>query len=467
MARFYKTSETRQEDYTVDPRLYKALASSGAVGPRTSKKADSEKVGSTDVGVIPDDIPAYREVKQEYEQEITGLVSELRRSPNAYKQLEPRIADLRQRITMDSSPGGRLYAFDQRAKTYNKILKDAQEQYKDNRDAYEFAISRIDTGGGAIDPETGAPIPVKADFTKLWGQKQEQDFLKTASQTITPQLMREAQAQGIDLTDMRYKNAMAVMTTLGYTPERATEHIANLITPDMLRQMQYSFDYGQARGRIPQDADFETYLEKKKEEWANSLAGTKSLQQTVIQEDTDAAWAMKRRVAASGRPAEEISIGNFSPFVGAMAQTLESQEFKTAMEKSTGDYVTVPNLASELNNGLGTLFGKDNVITEIAFNKKDNQFYYKSLIDIASDKGTEYDPADQRKWRPLTTQTILNMSAMKTGTKFKAEALINHLKQLGVLNKRQQFDWSGFRGGGSQPRSTSNTWDDDTSDLRK
>lgn len=459
MARYYRTSNTQQEDYELDPRLYKGLRDVGAVGPRSSKKAESERLGPAQVGVIPDDIPAYQEVRQEYEQEIKGLIGQLRQSPSSYKQLEPRIADLRQRISLDNSPGGRLYAFDQRAKTYNQALKDAQETFKDDRDAYEFAVSNIDTGGGYIDPDTGVPIPVRANFSKLWNQKAEQDFLKTASSTITPKLLKDAEVRGLDLTDMKYKDASAIITELGYTPEQAREHVENLITPEMLRQMQYTFEYGKSRGQIPKEATFEQYAQDKVEGWSNSLAGIKTRQQNIIQEDTDAAWAMKRRTAAAGRPQEEISIGNFAPFVGSMVQTLESPDFRKKIRESREDLVPVPHLAADLNGGLGKLFGKDNVILDLVFNKKDNQFYYRSLLDMASMDGTEYSAEDKKKWRPLTTQAILNMSAIKGGTKFKAEALINHLNQLGVINSRQQFDW------GKYTQNSGNIGEEDVEDL--
>lgn len=431
MARFYKTSLTPQQNYTVDPRLYRAL--SGAMGPKSSTKASKKELLNGHVEVIPDDIPAYSEVKKEYESEVAKLTSELRQNPEGYKSIEPRISQLQQRMAADASPGGRLYAFEERAKQYNSYLDNAKKAAGDNQDLYEFNLSNIDTGGSYID-ENGRPVPVKASFTNMWDQKAEQDFLKTVKTTITPKLLKDAEVKGLEIGS-KYKDAVSIMTDLGYTDEQVKDYIMGNITPDMVQSMEYTHRYAKRAGHnVPED--FEDYVVGKVNSWSTAISGIKSAQRQTVTSDTDLAIAEKRRRAAAAGDKEEFT-KSWYPLVDVMTEAVKkpTPELKKAIQNKEDKFIPIQS-ATDAFSSMATSanFGIDNQIVAVAYNPAKGKYYYRGLYDLRDKKGTI-----NADWVELSTATLDNL---KGNAKFDNERFARRARESGILNEDNLFDFS-------------------------
>lgn len=441
MARFYKTTQTQQQDYTVDPRLYKAL--SGSMGAKSAAKSSKKELLNGHVDVIPDDIPAYSDVRKEYEEEVNRLTSQLRQNPNDYKSLEPQISQLQQRMAVDQSPGGRLYAFNQRATEYNSYLDAAKEAAGDDQDMYDFNLSHIDAGKTYID-EYGKPVPVKAGFTKAWDQKAEQDFLKTIKTTITPKLLKDAEVKGLEIGS-KYKDAVSIMTDLGYTQEQVTDYIAGNLTPDMLRSMKHSYDYSTSRGTQPTET-FEDFVVDKVNSWSTAISGVKSAQRQTVTSPTDASMAEGRRRAAAGADKEYVE--SWFPLVDVMKEALQrpNESFnpglKAAIANNEDKFIPIKEATDAFKtHAAGANFGINNSIVKVAYNPARDKYYYMGLIDPKTGVANE-------DWVELSTATITNL---KGQAKFNQEAFARRGKGAGVINPETNlFEWKGVRASGSE-----------------
>ncbi|MCB9019282.1 MAG: hypothetical protein H6546_03040 [Chitinophagales bacterium] len=438
MARFYKTSQTRQEDYTVDPRLYNAL--SGLGGRKTTTKATQDKLLKNHVNVVPDDIPDYTQVKQEYQSQVNELVSRLQQNPMEYKNLQPAIAELRSKMAADTSPGGRLYAFNKRAEDWNSRIDNATKLADGDQDVLDFYMSRLDASGGYID-ELGRPVQIKSDFGKMWDQKAEQDYLKTIKTTITPKLLRDAEVKNLEIGS-KYKDAVTLMTDLGYTEEDVADYIAGSITPDMLKSMRQTYDYAISRGMKPADS-FVDFVTDKAGSWTKAISGVKSANRSTIQFDTEAGMAAKEaRAKAAAGPGPDID--NFAPVIGQMYETLTNPpaNLRRAIAENRDGLVEISSLTDALTTAsTGSNFGLQNAITSVAYNPKKKKFYYKSLYDLRTREELPEEQANE--WKELSTETIRTLNV--NNSKYKQSAMITLLKEMGMVNTRtQQFDFSGI-----------------------
>lgn len=433
MARFYKTSQTRQEDYTVDPRLYNAL--SGLGGRKTTTKATQDKLLKNHVNVVPDDIPDYTQVKQEYQSQVNELVSRLQQNPMEYKNLQPAIAELRSKMAADTSPGGRLYAFNKRAEDWNSRIDNATKLADGDQDVLDFYMSRLDASGGYID-ELGRPVQIKSDFGKMWDQKAEQDYLKTIKTTITPKLLRDAEVKNLEIGS-KYKDAVTLMTDLGYTEEDVADYIAGSITPDMLKSMRQTYDYAISRGMKPADS-FEDFVTDKVGSWTKAISGVKSANRSTIQFDTEAGMAEKRsRAAAAG---DKEFTASWFPIVDVMKDAIKnptSDTLKNAIRSKKDEYITIPSVTDALiSQAAGSNFGIDNNIVEVAFNPAKGKFFYRGLYDL---RDNSTSGGDRNKWTELSTATIDNL---KGNAKFDIERFAKRARNEGILNDSNLFDFS-------------------------
>lgn len=426
MARFYKTTPTQQQDYTVDPRLYNAL--SGSMGSKSAAKSSKKELLNGHVDVIPDDIPAYSDVRKEYEGEVERLTSQLRQNPNDYKSLEPQISQLKQRMAADQSPGGRLYAFNQRATEYNSYLDSAKEAAGDDQDMYDFNLSQIDVGKNYID-EYGKPVPVKAGFTKSWDQKAEQDFLKTVKTTITPKLLKDAEVKGLEIGS-KYKDAVSIMTDLGYTDEQVKEYIIGNMTPDMMRSMKHSYDYSASRGTQPTET-FEDFVVDKVNSWSTAISGIKSAQRQTVTSPTDASMAEGRKRAAAGADKEYVE--SWFPLVDVMKEALKNPNetvnpgLKEAIKNNVDDYIPIKEATDAFkSHAAGANFGINNSIVKVAYNPARDKYYYMGLIDPKTGVANE-------DWVELSTATITNL---KGQAKFNQEAFARRGMNEKVIDPR-------------------------------
>ncbi len=441
MARFYKTTPTQQQDYTVDPRLYNAL--SGSMGSKSAAKSSKKELLNGHVDVIPDDIPAYSDVRKEYEGEVERLTSQLRQNPNDYKSLEPQISQLKQRMAADQSPGGRLYAFNQRATEYNSYLDSAKEAAGDDQDMYDFNLSQIDVGKNYID-EYGKPVPVKAGFTKSWDQKAEQDFLKTVKTTITPKLLKDAEVKGLEIGS-KYKDAVSIMTDLGYTDEQVKEYIIGNMTPDMMRSMKHSYDYSASRGTQPTET-FEDFVVDKVNSWSTAISGIKSAQRQTVTSPTEASMAEGRRRAAAGSDKEYVE--SWFPLVDVMKEALQRPNeasnpgLKQAIANNEDKFIPIKEATDAFKtHAAGANFGINNSIVKVAYNPARDKYYYMGLIDPKTGVANE-------DWVELSTATITNL---KGQAKFNQEAFARRGKGAGVINPETNlFEWKGVRASGGE-----------------
>lgn len=426
MARFYKTTPTQQQDYTVDPRLYNAL--SGSMGSKSAAKSTKKELLDGHVDVIPDDISAYRDVRKEYEGEVERLTSQLRQNPGDHRSLDPQISQLKQRVAADQAPGGRLYSFSQRAEQYNAFIDAAKTSAGDDQDLYEYNLSLIDTGNGHID-EYGKPVPVKAGFTKAWDQKAEQDFLKNISTTITPKLLRDAEVKGLEIGS-KYKDAVSIMTDLGYTDEQVQEYIIGNLTPDMRNSMKHSYDYAASRGIQPAET-FEDFVVDKINSWTAAISGIKSAQRQTVTSPTEASMAEGRRRAAAGSDKEYVE--SWFPLVDVMKEALKNPNetvnpgLKEAIKNNVDDYIPIKEATDAFkSHAAGANFGINNSIVKVAYNPARDKYYYMGLIDPKTGVANE-------DWVELSTATITNL---KGQAKFNQEAFARRGMNEKVIDPR-------------------------------
>lgn len=432
MGKYYQTTPSQQVDYTVDPRLYAAM--SGALGRKTPTKAASKDILGAQVSVVPDDIPAYTEVRKEYEGEISDLTSQISKNPNGYKSLQPRIDQLRQKMQADQQPGGRLYAFNERANQWNGYLEQAKKAAGDDADLYGFNVERISAGDQGYIDEFGKPIPIKAGFTTAWDQKAEQDYLKSIKTTITPKLLRDAEVKKLEIGS-KYKDAVSVMTDLGYSKEDVADYIAGSITPDMLKSMKHSFDYAQARGNIGKEAKFEDYLVGKVNTWTDAIEGTKSAQRQTVTSDTDLAMREKAKRAASAGDKEFVE--SWFPLVDVMKDAVKNPDpqLRAAIKSKKNEFIPIQSATDAfVTQAAGSNFGIDNNIVGVAYNPSTGKFYYKGLYDLR--KGN----SPNKEWVELSTATLDNL---KGNAKFDVERFARKAKKEGILGKNNLFDFSG------------------------
>lgn len=429
MGKYYQTTPSQQVDYTVDPRLYAAM--SEALGKKSATKASTKDVLGAQVNVIPDDIPAYTEVRKEYEGEIADLTSQISRNPSGYKAVEPRIAQLRQKLEADNSPGGRLYAFNSKAKQYNELVAAAKTAAGDDAELFAYNIEQIDTGDGYID-ELGRPVQVKGNFTSLWNQKAEQDYLKSVKTTITPKLLRDAEVKNLEIGS-KYKDAVSIMTDLGYTKEDVVDYIAGSITPEMLKSMQHTFNYGKARGQY-QNQEFDDFLVGKVNTWADAIEGTKSASRQNIQFDTEAGMAEKgKRAAAAG---DKEFVGSWFPILDIMKDAVKNPtpELRRAIQAKENKIFKVDSATDAfISQATDANFGINNSIVEVGYNPATGKYYYKGLYDLRSGKESA-----NKDWIELSTATLDNL---KGNTKFDIERTARKAKKEGIMNEANLFDF--------------------------
>lgn len=448
MASNYRATLTPQQDYTVDPRLYNAL--SGLSGKKSTTKATKQELLKNHVNVVPDDIPDYMQVRQEYQSQVSDMVSRLQQNPQDYKNMAPEIAAMRQKIAADTSPGGRLYAFNERAKDWNSRIDNATSLAAGDQNLMDFYMSRMDASGGYID-ERGAPMKIKSDFGKMWDQKSEQAYLQSVKTTITPKLLRDAEVKNLEIGS-KYKDAVALMTDLGYTESDVAEYIAGSITPDMLRSMRQTYDYATSQGMAPA-ASFEDFVTGKVNSWTKAISGVKTANRSTIQFDTEAGMAAKAaRAKAAAGPGPDID--NFAPVIGQMYETLTNppDDLRVAIAENTDKMIEVSALTDALTTAsTGSNFGLQNAITSVAYNPSKKKFYYKSLYDLRT---REQLPEEQaREWKELSTETIRTLNV--NNSKYKQSAMITLLKELGMGNSRtQQFDFSNIHPSEHDPDNT-------------
>lgn len=334
----------------------------------------------------------------------------------------------------DQQPGGRLYAFNERANQWNGYLEQAKKAAGDDADLYGFNVERISAGDQGYIDEFGKPIPIKAGFTTAWDQKAEQDYLKSIKTTITPKLLRDAEVKKLEIGS-KYKDAVSVMTDLGYSKEDVADYIAGSITPDMLKSMKHSFDYAQARGNIGKEAKFEDYLVGKVNTWTDAIEGTKSAQRQTVTSDTDLAMREKAKRAASAGDKEFVE--SWFPLVDVMKDAVKNPDpqLRAAIKSKKNEFIPIQSATDAfVTQAAGSNFGIDNNIVGVAYNPSTGKFYYKGLYDLR--KGN----SPNKEWVELSTATLDNL---KGNAKFDVERFARKAKKEGILGKNNLFDFSG------------------------
>jgi hypothetical protein len=222
MARFYKTSSADFIDYLQEPE------SSGAAGATDVSSAFA------DVKAIPQDRELLSNILSGYEEEINAMTQELQANPRGMRALEPRIANLRQRMAADRQTGP-LKAIEDR---YNQDVANQKGILENLESDPVLAAKAMEDYRANIPPLNFDPQ------TKMYNQINPMEVAKPLTQEDWTKwtTSRAGIVENTLLQELSNVEELDKYTKLhtrgeleGVLKKRATEIFATAITPDMIK----------------------------------------------------------------------------------------------------------------------------------------------------------------------------------------------------------------------------------------